>query len=164
GADATDSVVVPHLNFPAMSYPWDTDSIEVILDTPTNSEQGQDPPTPGLFRHLGMPEYRKTDFDAREWQGGSAGGPTLPKPNLVPDAETYFHQTEKGYNMICRFPLSRLNGITAEPGAKIGFDVAINDNDGNHYRKNVHIWAGYTQNQVWWDIGAIGALVFGDKV
>jgi hypothetical protein len=51
----------------------------------------------------------------------------------------------------------------AQPGYKIGFDIAINDNDGTNYRKNQHIWAGYNQNQSWWDVGTIGALIFGGK-
>ncbi len=51
----------------------------------------------------------------------------------------------------------------AETGFKIGFDVAINDNDGTNYRKNMHIWAGFTQNQSLWDMATIGALIFGPK-
>jgi hypothetical protein len=163
GAEVTDDVLITHWDFPVMSYPWDTDCMEVMLDTRTNSEQGQDPPTPGLFRHLSLAEYRSTDFGAKQWQGGGAGGPLLPKPNLVPNAETYFQRTPKGYNMICRYPLSSLKNVKAEPGYKIGFDVAINDNDGLNYRKNQHIWAGFNQNQSWWDVGTIGALVFGPR-
>jgi len=30
--------------------------------------------------------------------------------------------------------------FVAKPGFKIGFDVAINDNDGTSFRKNQHIW------------------------
>jgi hypothetical protein len=161
GAEVTDDVVITHFDFPRMSYPWDTDCMEVVLDTRTNSEQGHDPPTPRLFRHLSMAEHRITDFGAKMWQGGGAGGPLLPKPNLVPDAETYFTRTEKGYNLICRYPLSSLKNVVAEPGYKIGFDAGINDNDGTNYRKNQHIWAGFNQNQSWWDMGTIGALVFG---
>jgi hypothetical protein len=163
GAEVTDDIVVTHWDFPTMSYPWDTDCMEVVLDTRTTSEQGHDPPTPGLFRNLSMAEFRTIDFGPTMWQGGGAGGPLLPKPNLVPGAETYFLRTAVGYNMICRYPLSSLKGIKAEPGCKIGFDVAINDNDGTSYRKNQHIWAGFNQNQSWWDMGTIGALVFGEK-
>jgi hypothetical protein len=163
GAEVTDDVLISHWNFPVMSYPWDTDCMEVMLDTRTNSEQGYDPPSPGLFRHLSLAEYRTTDFGAKQWQGGGAGGPLLPKPNLVPNAETYFTRTDKGYNTICRYPLASLKNVRAEPGYKIGFDVAINDNDGLNYRKNQHIWAGFNQNQSWWDVGTIGALVFGPK-
>lgn len=163
GAEVTDDVLISHWDFPVMSYPWDTDCMEVILDTRTNSEQGHDPPTPGCFRHLSLAEYRTTDFGAKQWQGGGAGGPLLPKPNLVPNAETYFTRTDKGYNMICRYPLASLKNVKAEPGSKIGFDVAINDNDGLNYRKNQHIWAGFNQNQSWWDVGTIGALIFGPK-
>ncbi len=163
GAEVTDDVLISHWEFPVMSYPWDTDCMEVVLDTRTNSEQGHDPPSPGLFRHLSLAEYRTTDFGAKQWQGGGAGGPLLPKPNLVPNAETYFMRTDKGYSMICRFPLASLKNVKAEPGYKIGFDVAINDNDGLNYRKNQHIWAGFNQNQSWWDVGTIGALIFGPK-
>ena len=163
GAEVIDDVVIDHWDFPRMSYPWDTDCMEILIDTRTNSAQGSDPPTPGLYRHLCMPEYRITDFGAKAWLGGGAGGPLLPKPNLIRDAETYYSRTEQGYNMICRIPLSNLGDVIAEPGYKIGFDVAINDNDGTNYRKNMHIWAGFTQNQVWWDLGTIGSLIFGPK-
>lgn len=163
GAEVTDDVLVTHWDFPTMSYPWDTDCMEVVLDVRTNSEQGHDPPTPGLFRHLSMAEFKTTDFGPTMWQGGGAGGPLLPKPNLVPGAETYFSPTKDGYNIICRYPLSSLKGVVAKPGYKIGFDVAINDNDGTNYRKNQHIWAGFNQNQSWWDMGTIGALVLGEK-
>jgi len=160
GADVTDDSVVGHWDFPRMGYPWDTDCMEVVIDARTNSLQGFDPPTPGTFRHLCLAEYRHTDFSAIAWQG--AGAPDLPKPNLVPGGETYFHKTEKGYAMIARFSLAAISGIVAKPGYKIGFDVALNDNDGTSFRKNQHIWAGYEQNQSWWDLGTIGALIFGN--
>ncbi|HUI09333.1 MAG TPA: sugar-binding protein [Bacteroidota bacterium] len=160
GADVTDDSVVSHWDFPRMEYPWDTDCMEVVVDARTNSLQGFDPPTPGTYRHLCLAEYRHTDFSAIAWQG--AGAPDLPKPNLVPGGETYFHRTEKGYTMIARFPLAGMPGIVARPGFKVGFDVALNDNDGTSFRKNQHIWAGYEQNQSWWDLGTIGALIFGN--
>jgi hypothetical protein len=163
GAEVRDDSLVTHWDFPRMSYPWDTDCMEVVLDTRTGSGQGYDPPTPGLFRHLSLAEYRETDFSAVLWQGGGAGGPLLPKPNLVPDGQTYFRRSSNGYTMIARYPLSRLDSEVTTPGFKIGFDVAINDNDGTNYRRNQHIWAGYNQNQSWWDMGTIGALVFGPK-
>jgi hypothetical protein len=163
GAEVKDDSLVTHWNFPVMSYPWDTDCMEVILDTRIDAEQGHDPPTPGLFRHLSLTEYRTTDFGPSIWQGGGAGGPLLPKPNLVPNAETYFTRTSDGYAIICRYPLSELPHVIAEPGYKTGFDVGVNDNDGTNYRKNQHIWAGFNQNQSWWDMGTIGALIFGPK-
>jgi hypothetical protein len=61
-------------DFPVMSYPGDTDCMEVILDTRLGSDQGTDPPTPGLFRHLSMAEYRRTEFGPEKWQGGGTGG------------------------------------------------------------------------------------------
>ena len=158
GADVTDDSVVTHWDFPRMNYPWDTDCMEVVLDERANSTQGNDPPTPGLFRHLSLAEYRQTDFSAMAWQGPA--GPFLPKPNLVPGTQTFFHRAGKGYALIARYPLAGLNGVVARPGFKIGFDVAFNDNDGTNYRKNQHTWAGYNQNQAWWDMGTIGALIF----
>jgi len=162
GADVSDDSLITHWDFPRMSYPWDTDCMEVVFDTRVNSTQGHDPPTPGLFRHLSLAEYRETDFAAEAWQGAGAGGPLLPKPNLFPGAETYFHRTNNGYVLFVRYPIAHLIDII-RPGNKIGFDVAINDNDGTNYRRNQHIWAGYNQNQSWWDVGTIGALVFGPK-
>ena len=53
--------------------------------------------------------------------------------------------------------------MIAPPGYKIGFDVGISDNDGTVYRKNQHLLAGFNQNQSWWDMGAIGALIWGKK-
>ncbi|MBF8247585.1 MAG: Alginate lyase domain-containing protein [Bacteroidetes bacterium] len=162
GADVKDDSLITHWDFPRMSYPWDSDCMEVILDTRTTSDQGADPPSPGLYRQLSMAEYRVTDFGANVWKGGGAGGPLLPKPNLAPGAETFYRRTTGGYAVISRFPLSTLN-ITAKPGYKLGFDVSINDNDGLNYRKNQHIWAGFNQNQSWWDVGTIGVLIFGPK-
>lgn len=163
GAQVTDDSLVSHWDFPRMSYPWDTDCMEVMLDARMNSTQGYDPPTPGFYRHLSLAEYRETDFGAEAWQGAGAGGPLLPKPNLVPGAETFFHENKDGYCIITRYPLSCFKNMMVGPGVKIGFDMAINDNDGTNYRRNQHIWAGYNQNQSWWDIGTSGALIFGDK-
>lgn len=159
GADVRDQINVTTWNFPAMSYPWDTDCMEVVLDTRMGEDQGSDPPTPGLYRHLSLAEYRKTDFPKERWQGAGAGGPLIPKPLLVPNAETFYTKTDSGYVLICRYPLKSLPDSLIRPGSKIGFDVAINDNDGATYRKNVHIWAGYTANQSWWDMASIGMLV-----
>jgi hypothetical protein len=150
-------------DFPAMSYPWDTDCMEVILDTRTGAAQGHDPPTPGLFRHLSLAEYRTTSFGPELWRGGGAGGPLLPRPLLFPGAETFFRPTPDGYAIICRYPLGNIPSSSIGPGAKLGFDVAFSDNDGTTYRKNQHLWAGFTQNQSWWDIGTIGVLLFGPK-
>ena len=158
GADVTDDSLVTHWDFPRMNYPWDTDCMDVVLDVRTNSTQGHDPPTPGLFRHLSLAEYRETDFSAVAWQGPA--GPLLPKPNLVPGAETFHRRTKQGHALIARYPLASLSGIVARPGHKIGFDVAFNDNDGTNYRKNQHIWAGFNKNQGWWDMGTIGVLLF----
>jgi len=157
GVNVIDDVVVSHWNYPEMSYPWDTDSIEFIIDARSGSDQCVDPPTPGLWRHLMIAEYRKTDF--AHWRFGSAGGPTLPKPNLFRDAETYYQKTKNGYSMICRIPVISMNMKKLEKGMKLGFDIAINDNDGTSFRKNTHIWSGYTQNQVWWVIESIGVLI-----
>jgi hypothetical protein len=160
GAAVDDDSVVSTWNFPAMSYPWDTDCMEVVLDTRTGGDQGTDPPTPGLFRHLSLSGYRSTVFGPDRWQGAGAGGPLLPRPLLVPGAETFFRRTGNGYALICRYPLASLGKSAGSPGGKIGFDVAINDNDGTTYRKNTHIWAGFTRNQTWWDMGTIGMLFF----
>jgi hypothetical protein len=160
GADVQDDSVVTHWNFPMMSYPWDTDCMEVVLDTRTASSQGTDPPTPGLFRHLSLAEHRLTDFGPEQWRGGGAGGPLLPKPLLVPHAETFYRRNTQGYAIISRFPLKELGIVSPTGGSKIGFDVAFSDNDGTTYRKNQHIWAGYSQNQSWWDMGTIGMLIF----
>ncbi len=161
GAEVLDDSLVTHWDFPRMNYPWDTDCMDVVLDVRTSSLQGHDPPTPGLFRHLSLAEYRRTDFGAPAWQGPD--GPLLPSPNLVPGAETYHHRTPKGYAIIARYPLASMPGIVARPGFKMGFDVAFNDNDGASYRKNMHIWSGFTYNQAVWDMGTIGALIFGPE-
>lgn len=160
GADVQDQTNITTWGFPAMSYPWDTDCMEVVVDTRLGADQGSDPPTPGLFRHLSLAEYRKTEFPKERWQGAGAGGPLIPKPLLVPNAETYYTKTASGYVLICRYPRASFPTDLFRPGNKIGFDVAVNDNDGATYRKNVHIWAGSTSNQTWWDMGSIGMLVF----
>jgi hypothetical protein len=159
GAAVKDDSVVTTWDFPAMSYPWDTDCMEVVLDARTTADQGTDPPTPGLHRHLSLAEYRTTLFGPEKWQGAGAGGPLLPRPLLVPGAESYFARTADGYSLICRYPLAELGLRTGPEGTTLGFDAAINDNDGTTYRKNTHIWAGFTRNQTWWDMGTIGVLL-----
>jgi hypothetical protein len=158
GAEILDDSLITHWDFPRMNYPWDTDCMDVVLDVRTNSTQGHDPPTPGLFRHLSLSEYRVTDFGAVAWQGPT--GPLLPEPNLVPGAETFFRRTAEGQVLIARYPLASLDGIVARPGYKIGFDVAFMDNDGANYRKNQHTWAGFNKNQGWWDMGTVGVILF----
>jgi hypothetical protein len=160
GADIADDSLVTHWNFPMMSYPWDTDCMEVVFDTRTGPDQWTDPPTPGLYRHLSMAEHRVTGFRAELWRGGGAGGPVLPRTLLVPGAETFFQRTAHGYSLICRYPLQGLGLSIPEPGSAVGFGVAISDNDGTTYRKNQHLWSGYAQNQSWWDMGTIGVLIF----
>jgi hypothetical protein len=67
-------------------------------------------------------------------------------------------------SVLVRYPGSWLNMnsfIIRKPGYNVGFDAAISDNDGTTCRKNQHIWAGFSQNQSWWDMGTIGILVFG---
>jgi hypothetical protein len=159
GAKVRDDSVVTTWDFPAMSYPWDTDCLEVVLDTRTGANQASDPPTPGLRRHLSLAEYRTTLFPPEKWQGAGAGGPLLPRPLLVPGAETYWAKTTDGYSIICRYPLAALELKPGSGVTTLGFDAAINDNDGTTYRKNTHIWAGYTRNQTWWDMGTIGVLL-----
>jgi hypothetical protein len=60
---------------------------------------------------------------------------------------------------MCRYPLASPGRTALKPGAKLGFDLAISDNDGTTYRKNQHIWAGFTQNQSWLDLGTMGVLL-----
>jgi hypothetical protein len=159
GAAVRDDSVTTTWDFPAMSYPWDTDCMEVVLDTRTGADQATDPPTPGLKRHLSMPEYRRTLFGPERWQGAGAGGPLLPRPLIVAGAETFYARSDAGYALICRYPLHELGLRGGKGPITIGFDAAVNDNDGTTYRKNTHIWSGYTRNQTWWDMGTIGVLI-----
>lgn len=156
GCEVTDNKVVEHYDY-RMRWPFDPDSVEVILDTRINSEQGADPLTKGTFRHLALPEYRAVKFDA------SMPGDISVWFRQISGAETFFKKTEKGYNMIVRIPLSSLPLVNTKDGAKVGFDLAISDNDGAFYRKNEHIWAGYNQNQSWLNYRLIGALIFRGK-
>jgi hypothetical protein len=153
GCEVMDDKVVEHYDS-RMRWPFDPDNIEIILDTRMNSEQGADPLTEGTFRHLSLPEYRSFKFDA------SMPGDISVWFKQIPGAQTFFKKTERGYSMIVRIPLSSMPLVAPTDGSKIGFDLAISDNDGTLYRKNQHIWAGYNQNQSWLDYKLIGALIF----
>jgi len=156
GCEVTDDKVVEHYDY-RMRWPFDPDSVEVILDTRTNSEQGADPLTKGTFRYLSLPEYRAVRFDS------SMPGDISVWFRQIPGAETFYKKTEKGYSMVIRMPLSAMPFINTKDGAKVGFDLSISDNDGAFYRKNEHIWAGYNQNQSWLNYRLIGALIFRGK-
>ncbi|MFH1230172.1 MAG: sugar-binding protein [Planctomycetota bacterium] len=153
GSEVMDDKVVEHYD-QRMRWPYDPDSVEIILDTRTNSEQGVDPLTEGTFRYLSLPEYRSLKFDA------SMPGDISVWFCQIIGAQTFYKKTEKGYNMIVRIPLAGMPLVVTDDGSKIGFDLAISDNDGTLYRKNQHIWAGYNQNQSWLDFRLIGALIF----
>ena len=72
-----------------------------------------------------------------------------------------FFLSEKGQCKLTMVVADAMQGDVSPIDTPVRFDVAINDNDGTSFRKNQHIWAGYDQNQSWWDLGTIGALIFG---
>ena len=92
GAEVNDDSVVTRWDFPAMSYPWDTDCMEVVLDTRTSTDQWHDPPTPGLFRHLSLAEHRKTEFGPERWRGGGCRRPDPADATSGPWRGNLFYQ------------------------------------------------------------------------
>jgi len=153
GAEVIDDIVSTDFD-PRSQTPSDFDSIEIILDTRVNSEQGHDPPTPGVFRHVAVPGMHRIVFDE------TTKGDIPVRFRQINGAETFWRWTEQGYNIVVRIPWQSLPRVKPEPGMKIGFDIAINDNDGTRYRTNQMLWAGFNQNQSWLDLSLIGALIF----
>jgi hypothetical protein len=152
GAEITDDVVSTEFD-PKLQTPSDFDSIEIVLDTRLNGEQGHDPPTPGAFRHIAVAGIRRIVFD------GSTKGDIPVRFRQVGATDTFSKLTKKGYNIIVRMPWESLPLVKPEPGTKIGFDIALNDNDGTQFRTNQMLWAGFNQNQTWLDLSLIGALI-----
>jgi len=152
GAEVTDDIISTEFD-PKVQMPCDFDSIEIVLDTRLNGEQGYDPPTPGVFRHIAVPGIRRILFD------GNTRGDIPIRFRQITGADTFWKLTEKGYNIIVRMPWKSLPLVTPEPGMKIGFDIALNDNDGTRFRTNQMLWAGFNQNQTWLDLSLIGALI-----
>ncbi|MEK6570976.1 MAG: sugar-binding protein, partial [Bacteroidota bacterium] len=153
GAEVTDNIVSTEFD-PKVQMPSDFDSIEVILDTRVNGEQGHDPPTSGVFRHVAMPGFSAIHIDE------NTKGDIPVRFRQIKDAEPFGKLTDKGYNIIVRIPWRSLPLVRPEAGMKIGFDVAVNDNDGTRFRTNQMLWAGFNQNQTWLDLSLIGALIF----
>jgi len=153
GAEVRDDIVSFEFD-PETQMPSDFDSIEIILDTRINSEQGKDPPTPGVFRHVAVPGWRQIVFDEH------VRGDIPVRFRQIRDAETFWKVMEGGYNIAVRIPWKSLSLVRPEAGMKIGFDLALNDNDGTRYRTNQMLWAGFNQNQTWLDLSLIGALLF----
>ena len=152
GAEVKDDIVSTEFD-PHMEMPCDFDSIEIVLDTRLNGEQGHDPPTPGVFRHIAVPGRKRILFD------GKTRGDIPVRFRQIAYADTFWKLTEKGYNVVVRIPWKSLPLVAVEPGMKIGFDVALNDNDGTRFRTNQMLWAGFNQNQTWLDLSLIGALI-----
>jgi hypothetical protein len=153
GAEVTDNIVSTEFD-PKVQMPSDFDSIEVILDTRVNGEQGHDPPTSGVFRHVAVPGSSAIHFSE------NTKGDIPVRFRQINNAETFWKLTDKGYNIIVRIPWRSLPLVRAEPGMKIGFDVAVNGNDGTRFRTNQMLWAGFNQNQTWLDLSLIGTLIF----
>ncbi|MGA9364566.1 MAG: sugar-binding protein [Bacteroidota bacterium] len=152
GAEVKDDIVSTEFDR-NMEMPCDFDSIEIILDTRLNGEQGHDPPTAGVSRHIAVPGIKRILFDGR------TRGDIPIRFRQIADADTLWKLTEKGYNIVVRIPWKSLPLVAVEPGMKIGFDVALNDNDGTRFRTNQMLWAGFNQNQTWLDLSLIGALI-----
>jgi hypothetical protein len=152
GAEVKDDIISSKFDS-QMEMPSDFDSIEIVLDTRLNGEQGHDPPTPGVFRHIAVPGMRRILFD------GKTRGDIPIRFRQIANADTFWKLTEKGYNMTVRIPWKSLPLVTVEPGMKVGFDIALNDNDGTRFRTNQMLWAGFNQNQTWLDLSLIGSLI-----
>jgi hypothetical protein len=156
-AEVNDDVVWTNVDVRSQ-MPSDADSIEIILDLRENGEQGQDPPTSGVFHHVAVPGIPTIQFDEH------TKGDVPIRFRQIKDAETFWRRTEKGYDIIVRIAWQSLGVGTPEPGMKIGFDLALNDNDGARFRTNQMLWAGFNQNQSWLDLSLIGALILKESV
>ena len=114
GADVTDDSVVTHWDFPRMSYPWDTDAMEVVFDTRVNSAQGTDPPHPRIVPRIFRWRNTAQRISVPTRGKGRGGGATPAKTKPCAGAETYTRLRRDGYSMIVRYPLSSLQGVSAQ--------------------------------------------------
>ena len=102
---------------------WQSDSVEVYIDA-DNAK---------------APQYGQNDYQyAFNWDKTA---PTLieTKHSKTNGVEYAFAQTAKGYRVEIKFPWSTL-GTKPTAGAKIGFDVHVNDNDGGGGRASKITW------------------------
>lgn len=117
---------------------WLDDGVEVFIDA-DNSRSGS---------------YGSNDY--QYFFGWDAASPVMGKGGEQQNDGTKFAfaKTAKGYRLEVQFAWSTL-GATVRPGASIGFDVQVNDDDGGGERDSKIAWNA-TEDDAWQNTKAFG--------
>lgn len=110
---------------------WLDDSVEVFIDADNSKSQ----------------TYGPGDYQYYFAWDSSAPSMGETKHNKTDGVKYAFDRTEGGYRLEIKLPWSTL-GTEPKPGAKIGFDVHINDDDDGGDRDTKLMWT--TQNDIAW--------------
>jgi len=117
---------------------WQNDGVEVFIDA-TNNKAASYSPTDYQYIFI----WDKTSPRIQET-----------KQNRTEGVQVAIAPTAAGYRMEIKFPWSTL-GTKPLPGAKIGLDVHVNDNDTGGKRKTKIMWHD-TQDNAWQNPQAFG--------
>jgi tetratricopeptide (TPR) repeat protein len=141
--DVTDDLL-KHDSTPDKFY--EDDSVEVYIDA-TDSKSAQ---------------YGETDYQyAFNWDKTSPGMQEL-KHNRIEGVQYALVTTGKGYRLEIKFPWSTL-GTKPVPGARIGLDIHVNDNDSGGKRDTKITWHD-RQDNAWENPRAFGNAEFAGLV
>ena len=125
------------------SNPWDNDSVEVYIDA-TNSKAAS---------------YGPTDYQYFFVWDKTAPKIYEQKQNRIDGVQYAMVTTDTGYRAEIKFPWSTL-GTKPHPGAKIGLDIRICDNDAGGPRDRKLTWHA-TQDNAWENPQAFGNAELG---
>ncbi len=110
---------------------WLDDSVEIFIDADNSKSQ----------------TYGPGDYQYHFAWDSSAPSMGETKHNKTGGVKYAFARTEGGYRLEIKLPWSTL-GTEPKPGAKIGFDVHVNDDDDGGDRDTKLMWA--TQHDIAW--------------
>lgn len=123
---------------------WLDDSVEVFIDSDNSKSE----------------VYEDKDYQYHfDWEGSkftSALNHGESRHNAMKDVETVAVATGKGYRFMITFPWPTL-GVDPRVGARIGFDVHVNDDDDSGDRDTKLMW--HTANDIaWQQPSALGTI------
>lgn len=153
---------------PALQYAFHNDGLQVYFDFRPASRRGGSHYTPGLAAYLvtalstegvvpavyeiaGNREISNPDAKSNWFTSEGVHGRTT----ILPD----------GYELVLKFPYDSMGVQRPKVGDVIGFDLALNDNDGTRTRRTQMVWAGAARRWAWLlgtyrDPSRFGQLIF----
>jgi hypothetical protein len=120
-------------NVNKVMWPWEGDCIELFLDLRTLNKQGMATYDKNVRQILVVPTLK---------QGGKARF----YKHVATGALAASKITKTGYTIELKLPIQAMSEHSLKRGDIIGFDLAIDDDNGKKNRKTQMIWAGSTLN------------------